>query len=534
MSDDLLCNTPYRHIRPFKRGKQGFAGLVENKETGTRLVYKVSQHIDFLMEHEKVVASRLNEVKNPVFARLVESGIYPVNPSSRAKHPWEKCERAVKKLVLFYEYIPGYSLSKIIKKKKDTVSVKTIIASIKIIMTSLYCAFKQVGFTHYDLHTSNILMKKCDPDLVFVIHDGSGNAFALPTFGYIPSIIDFGFSYIDTIDNGPMYQSLAHTNVGFVSCAMDKFADTKLFLCSVSSQMMRHRKTKEVMRLRKFVKSTFKELDVDFDCGWDLNDEESIGNEALNFLHRANKKEISELFYKYDAYAVDILTSLVQLPITAGGPGESDEGLLNYYKIFLKQFAKFEMHVQSSYSRLRILRAVVETARSVMAKYYNKKKQREAIIEFQSNVLREVDEIARHVSVGDINFEKMLCSLLLFGRAFEGYLQKKLGTFLAARHRKYQKLKCKSSIEIYGAMDLKIASDTIFTSRNTFLHIVSFREPVLTRIENQSHLDAINTKHSISKGMAILNLEFAGRPESIGPGNGNGTQVRRTLFKPCR
>ena len=138
--------------------------------------------------------------------------------------------RAVKKLVLFYEYIPGYSLSKIIKKKKDTVSVKTIIASIKIIMTSLYCAFKQVGFTHYDLHTSNILMKKCDPDLVFVIHDGSGNAFALPTFGYIPSIIDFGFSYIDTIDNGPMYQSLAHTNVGFVSCAMDKFADTKLFL----------------------------------------------------------------------------------------------------------------------------------------------------------------------------------------------------------------------------------------------------------------------------------------------------------------
>ena len=101
MSDDLLCNTSYRHIRPFKRGKQGFAGLVENKETGTRLVYKVSQHIDFLMEHEKVVASRLNEVKNPVFARLVESGIYPVNPSSRAKHPWRSAREQLKNWFFF-------------------------------------------------------------------------------------------------------------------------------------------------------------------------------------------------------------------------------------------------------------------------------------------------------------------------------------------------------------------------------------------------------------------------------------------------
>ena len=389
------------------------------------------------------------------------------------------CENTVEKLVLFYEYVPGYSMSKVIKKKKESVGIDILAASIKIILVSLYFANKEIGFTHYDLHTSNILMKRCDPDLVLVFHGpGKGNAFALPTLGYIPTIIDFGFSYVDLIDRGPMYQSLAHTNVGFVSCARDKFADAKLFLCSVSSQMMRHRKNKDVMKIRKFVKSTFKEINVDFDCGWDLNDDESIGNEALNFLHRANKKEISELFFKYDAYAVDILTSLVQLPITSGKI-ESESGLLSYYKIFLKQFAKFETRVQSSYSRLRILRLVVEAARSVMAKYYTKKDQNEAIVEFQTMILHGIDHIASHVRLNDINFEKMLCSLMLFGRALEGYLQKKLTKFLKNRDEVQRKLKCNSPIEIYGALDLKISSDVKFYIKKFFPACHIFSRPRL-------------------------------------------------------
>ena len=49
---DLLEKTDYIHIRTFKRGKQGIAGLVEHRESGVRYVYKVSQHIDFLMDHE--------------------------------------------------------------------------------------------------------------------------------------------------------------------------------------------------------------------------------------------------------------------------------------------------------------------------------------------------------------------------------------------------------------------------------------------------------------------------------------------------
>ncbi len=70
MKGDLLSETDYKFVRMFKRGKQGLTGLVVNEKTQESLVFKMSQHIDYLCEHEETIASRLNELKCPVFSCL--------------------------------------------------------------------------------------------------------------------------------------------------------------------------------------------------------------------------------------------------------------------------------------------------------------------------------------------------------------------------------------------------------------------------------------------------------------------------------
>ena len=60
----------------------------------------------------------------------------------------------------------------------------------------------------------------------------------IPTNGHYPVIIDFGFSYINDMKDGPLWPSMAHTCVGFMSDRFDWVADPKLFLVTVSGEII--------------------------------------------------------------------------------------------------------------------------------------------------------------------------------------------------------------------------------------------------------------------------------------------------------
>ena len=117
MTADLLSDTPYEFVKMFKKGKQGLVGLLEHKETNKKYVFKTSQHIDYLCDHEETVARRLNELKCPIFLKLENACTMNVNPDCKADYPFEQCDLPVKKRVLLFSYVRGYSLSKVIKKQ---------------------------------------------------------------------------------------------------------------------------------------------------------------------------------------------------------------------------------------------------------------------------------------------------------------------------------------------------------------------------------------------------------------------------------
>jgi hypothetical protein len=508
---DLLADTKYKFLRMFKKGKQGLTGLLLNRETGDKCVFKMSQHIDYLCEHEETVARRLNDLNCPVFSRLLDSCRMKTNPDTKAEHPFVSCKIPIMKHVLFFEYVRGYSLSKVIKSKMEVETV-AILSSIKIILLATRMAYDNTKFTHYDLHTSNILMTKCDKDKHLLFKFDENNVFSVPTHGWLPVVIDYGFAYIDKIGEGPMYQSLAHTNVGFISCAPDPFADAKLFLASVSSHAVRYRRTKAVLKMRKLVKSIFGKLSMDFDCGWDVNEDSSIADESLHFLSSSNERRkgsISELFERYDHFAVDILGSLVILPLeTESMSPSAEKDVLKSFRVFLKQFAKFEKIVLSSFTRIQILKIIVDEARDVMALYYDKKTQNTASNLFKKRVLSNIDHIINMADVSKINFEKMLCSLLLFARGFELYLGKRLGKLLNRKKSEYMsKLSVQNTIEIVGALELKIRADRLISDNGASNWVVlePFKTPRMWA-PTSSVVPKLNTCHPLTRGTRISRI----------------------------
>tara|TARA_Y100000389_G_scaffold58938_1_gene54937 strand:- start:6378 stop:7952 length:1575 start_codon:yes stop_codon:yes gene_type:complete len=518
MKSDLLVDTKYKFVRMFKKGKQGLTGLLQDKQTGETCVFKMSQHIDYVCEHEETIARRLNDLKCPVFLKILDSRIMTINPDSKAAHPFEFCENPTERLVLFFEYVRGYSLSKVIKSK-HSVDTSVIQATVKIVLLAVKMAYDNVKFTHYDLHTSNILMKKCDKNLRILFKFDDKNIFSVPTHGWMPVIIDYGFAYVDKIDAGPMYQSLAHTNVGFISCAADPFADAKLFLASASSHAFRYRKSKSILKLRKLFKNIFGKLHMDFDCGWDVNDDSSIADEVLNYLAPANQSKrgvISELFHRYDHFATDLMGSLVMLPLSSydvvPSPKSYDDSdddddpvthMRKTYKIFLKQFSKIENVIKSSFTRIQILKILVDEARLVMADYYDPRNQEHASCTFKREVTYKIDAVAKLVDLSKINFEKILCSLLLFARGLEIYLARKLNYLLNRKKSEYiSKLLVKNTVEIVGAIELKIRSDKAVTSDSRWVVVEPFKKEKRWNPQCE-HVDLLNDAHPLVRGTKI-------------------------------
>ena len=92
------------------------------------------------------------------------------------------------------------------------------------------------------------MIKKCNKDLVFLYKLDDENQFCVPSMGHIGIIIDYGFSYISDMKDGPLYASLCHTDVGFMSDRFDWVADPKLFLVTVSDEIKEMRKTKNAKK----------------------------------------------------------------------------------------------------------------------------------------------------------------------------------------------------------------------------------------------------------------------------------------------
>jgi hypothetical protein len=176
-------------------------------------------------------------------------------------------------------------------------------------------------------------------------------------------------------------------------------------------------------------------------------------------------------------------------------------------RVFLKQFAKIESIIISSFTRIQVLKLIADQARDAMSGYYNPKTQDSSTCLFKTGIMRGVDRLVKHVDFSGIDFEKMLCSLLLFSRGLEVYLARKLGDLLNRKRSEYiSKLSVENTIEIVGALELKIRTDRqISENASKWMVIEPFKVPS-EWIPKSVDIQHLNGCHSLTRGTRIARL----------------------------
>jgi hypothetical protein len=486
--------------RCFKPGKQGVVGLVHTKDDKKmKCVFKMSQYVNHLAYHEYVVASSLSTMHKycPHFMRPIDYvENVEVDPKSKHGNPFEPGKYPVRKDVIVLEYVAEASkMFNYIRSK--SISDDILVSLIKQVLLAITIAQKKRRFTHYDLHSFNVLIKTCERDTVFLYVLSDTEYYYVPTYGFYPVIIDYGFAYIGSMDNGPMWPTLAHTDVGFLSDRFDWVADVKLFLISVSSEIEEERDTEVSDKLRRIVNNLFGELHVDWESGWDTTDRDGASDTVRNKLKKIVPEfEQPSIFGDFGHYCIDLVQSLIILPLQP----QPTDGLEISYKSFLKEWAKIEFEVVNPFYSLCVLKDVVDAARAIHAEYLcgDRETQRRAVATFRQDVHDGIAKVAKFCLPKKVNYEILLCSLLNMAKSVEGSLFKVMELIAARKERSYSRLPVRSSLDVYKVIDANFPLPYKFRTSTTIVVLDTVKE---NRFEfplsaaTKMDLDTINQTH---------------------------------------
>lgn len=503
-------NRPMREWLQFdstfgKAGKQGLVGLLQcNNKNGNKCVFKISQYINYLVHHEAVVMKGLKDIAPFCihFSKFIGTFTCNIDPNARKSgNPFEiTTTYPIEKDVLIGEYIDKSTKMYNYIRAADRIHEDVLYASVKQVLMAITIAQTHKQFSHYDLHSNNIMMKKCNKDLVFLYVMDEDNQYCVPSHGSYPVIIDYGFSYISDMQDGPLWPSLAHTDVGFMSDRFDWVADPKLFLVTVSSEMTEKRSTRKARRLRRIVKNIFAPLTIDWDCGWDDVSEKGASDYVLDLLKKDN--DCSKLFEEFDHYCIDLLQTLIVLPLE---PQNTDD-IHGNYTVFLKEWIKIESEITSPFYKLYILKSIVDAARLVRAAYCCKKTRAEAVRTFQTLMYENLNKISKFCNPKKINYERMLCSLLVLAKNIEGVLYTAMVKRASNKEQEYRKLPLQSPEHMYAALEANIPDEYEF-NENTTVFIMNTVEKNTTLISlPPQELATINKLHTMVRGTYIYDL----------------------------
>jgi hypothetical protein len=259
-----IMRKEFRFIKTFEtNGVQGIVGLLEHRQTGEQVIFKLSVEIDRSIEHENQVTLDLNTLKEfcPNFVGnlgcvelpISRTFIYINTPedsdiesdeseedinSEDEEELREECKLFMEDKeylptnVLFLEYISPHSFYDF-TKHADKALINSLILGI---LCGLSIAQNHCKFTHYDLHIDNILIKECEPEAIFM-YKIEDEIFSIPTYGFYPVIIDMGMSYSKGLIGGTMKTSVEHYMKGLQPTVYDKLNDMHHFLLSAMNEL---------------------------------------------------------------------------------------------------------------------------------------------------------------------------------------------------------------------------------------------------------------------------------------------------------
>jgi hypothetical protein len=483
-----------------KSGKQGILGLLSNTENGRKYVYKISQYLNFVVEQEHTVMEGLNGLRDfcPHFCKTL--GRFKTNVSDSYRNtdnPFDIEKDSVLTSVLLMENIEGgRKLYRYIKN--NSITPEICMSIVKQVLIADIIAGELTKFSHYDLHSNNVLVKKCPVNSVFFYILDENRTYLVPTYGYYPIIIDFGFSYNKNCDSKPLYGALAHTDIGFMPSVYDQHSDPKLFLTSVSNEMKKYKKSDVSNNFRDLITNIYKNCNVDLECGWDDREGTSISDSLLKRMSGQFKR--SKFFKNQGHHIVDILQTLVDLPLTHRNTKDNIDDLAG---ILVTEFYKIEREIGNDFYNMYILKNIVENCVKYRMSYLNKDTRDAAVLSFRQDTLKVIDSLVNFCNP-KVNWEKLLCCLLCLSKCIENLCYEKLKKLMSTKKSDYNKMLLKNTSEIYEAIEANIPSHFFF-DENTVVYVWNCVEQRSYKIKlgAQKIVDELNDTHPFERGMLL-------------------------------
>ena len=516
-----------------KQGKQGVSGIMKTKmneshsendqesysendqesysENSDKVVFKFSRYINYLPVHEYIITKSLGEIYNycPFFCRTYSLDNITIDSHFRDKpNPFIiESKYPIDNIVHWMEYVEGKKLSHYIRS--PNINDEIIFSIIKQVLLAILIAQKKKRFVHYDLHSNNIIIRKIDPNIVFLFVIDENTQFIVPSYGYCPIIIDYGYSYCKDLEDKTFWNTLAFTDVGFLTDRFDNIADPKLFTVTISSEFKDHRKSKLTKKFKNIVKNTYGDLKIEMDSGWDTIEKVSASNTVLDKL--GNTLNISSTFEEYGHYCIDLIQSLIILPLEK----QDYKDIKENFKIFLREFNKIENKIGSRYYNIYILKKIIDVVRELREYYIGVNEKVEIVLPtgevtsdlhtirkyslsiFTTEVKKIITSVSKYYNPTDIHYEKMLCSLILLSKNTEGMLFDIMKKLMVKKEKDYKKVPLKQVEELIYIIDYNIPTDVVLTENTNICVLDSLNEISYMEKIPKNKLKKLNKKHNL-------------------------------------
>jgi len=508
----------------FSSGSQGVCGLVKidvskgkkkkQKPVYIKVVFKVSQYIDYIIEHEYKAMKLLEQIYNFCPHYSLAYNVYSANTEAKIKedeNPFIVTSKyPIRRKFILEEYIEGLSFKQLLNDEEC--SKNMFVSTVKQVLASINISGKKLNFSHYDLHSSNILIAKCNPDEVnFYIFEGDGyNGLLVPTFGTTPKIIDMGFAYAKGMVGTEVTVDLSHSDHGYFCDRYCWLTDYKVFLMSLCSDVKDVLKDSDCIfddenggdQFINIVKNIFKPIGASWTTGWDKYKNEEATDKTLRRISEIVRIK-SGLFKESPHACFDIIISMCTFPLVETKTFQTDMRIC--YPVFLSEFEKIESEMTVPVYKLNMLKTIVDNAKIVKAEYMNIETRGVAVSKFKVAVETEMTRISKYC-LPRINYEMMLCSLYSLAYCYAGLLKRYLDATYNKITETYDLIVPKTGNEIVEIFNINFEDKYMYSSESVINVYDSVGEKTTHLQLLPEEVEKINSLPHYAKGEYVYTL----------------------------
>lgn len=451
------------------------------------VVYKIGTETPYLSRHEYSVSMSLFKLAGylPNFMRPLGlfSGV-SVNPFSKAKNPFSRGREKVFSDLALFEFIDTRKTLASLIKRRAYPETNSIINQL---LLALLISQNKVKFIHNDLHFENVLVCECMKRTfilyIFPVTVGGTQRVSyavVPTSGVFPVVIDYGFSFTEDLNGGPLYTGIHHNNKGYMNYRFDEFTDIKTIFTRLTYNGYTFGR-EDSGDFRDYVqKELIKKLPIDYQTGWDESREDSVSKKLLKYIKPfiadfLKTREVCEwettekpnyLFKELKYEFLDVLCSVVILPLRK----KSFANLSEHLNTFLTEWLKVENWVKSPSDKLFILTKIVDKVREDLLSSDTFSESQ--IIKFQRAVIETVDKVGKKIVLRGLNYRELYLSILNLSECLEGFSYQESERCVTRKTREYSKLRAQSSFDLYRQIEPFI-TETYTVQRGDFFVVLN-------------------------------------------------------------